>query len=194
MHRLARGYQPPPGCLPLGEGDQADWLQHPEQALHPSQATLFEPIARLREALTRLPRTAGAYGLIHDDFHTGNIFHIDGQIAVIDFGCCHCSWFAKDLSSALLFRVWITPEKEALTGQAVDFLQKLIQGYRRQAPFQPEWLSMFPILLKLRELSLFQSFYRQVDRTQAGHEPLFSYLFESIRDNRAFLEIDFESI
>ncbi len=194
MHRLARSYQSPPGGLRLGEGDTAPWLTHPEENLHPSQAALFEPIARLRETLASFPRTSEHYGLIHDDFHTGNLFYIAGQIAVIDFGGCHRSWFAKDLSSALLFRVWIGPKKETLKNQAKDFLKKLIQGYRRQADFLPEWSGMVPALLKLRELSLYQSFYRQVDVASAGDDELFGYLFRSILDNRPFLDLDFDAL
>jgi Ser/Thr protein kinase RdoA (MazF antagonist) len=194
MHRLARIYQPPAGAAEFDEGDAASWLTHPEENLHPSQAALLEPIASLRRVLTGFPRTRKHYGLIHDDFHTGNVFNLSGQIAVIDFGCCHRSWFAKDLSSALLFCVWIGPKKETLKDEAAVFIRKLVQGYRRQADFREDWCEMFPALLKLRELSLYQSFYRQVDRTYPEPDGLFSYLYSSIRDNRPFLDLDYEAL
>lgn len=194
MHRLARSYHPGSGCSSIGEWDDADWIRCPEKVLNASQVDLFPSIANLHEVIAGFPRTTQNYGLIHDDFHTGNLFYLDNQIAVIDFGCLHQSWFAQDISSALLFRVWIAPEKENLINQAVDFLKRLIEGYRTQAEFPAEWLAMFPALLKLRELSLYQSFYNGIDIRQDQGDPLFWYLYESIRDNTPFLQIDFEFI
>ena len=194
MHRLAKDFGPPPGSPVPGEEGEIPWLTHPEAGLHPSQEALFEPIANLRRRLSQFPVTPENYGWIHDDFHTGNIFQIGNQMAVIDFGCCRRGWFAQDIATALLFRVWIAPEKETLVSQAEQFLRGFITGYRRRADFQPEWLAMFPDLLKLRELSLFQSDYGGVDASRGSPDSLFEYLFHSIQTNQPFLRINFNQM
>lgn len=47
---------------------------------------------------------------------------------------------------------------------------------------------MLSPLLKLREISLFQSFYRDVDASCGKEDALFRYLFKSINEDRPFLD------
>ena len=173
---------------------EADWVCAPESVLHPSQAAIAGAIMRLRDVISRFPRNAGNYGLIHDDLHTGNVFCIDGELAVIDFDCCHYGWFAADLSSALLFRTWIRPEKERqeVKDQAIGFLRGVIQGYQTQLDLPPDWAQMLPHLLKLREISLFQSDYRGIDASGGEGDELFWYLFDSISKDKPFLDVDWQ--
>ena len=118
---------------------------------------------------------------------------MDGELAVIDFDCCHYGWFAADLSSALLFRTWIGPGKERpeVKGQAVRFLKGVIQGYRTEHDLPPDWGRMLPTFLKLREISLFQSDCRGIDASGGQGDELFRYLFDSIGNDKPFLDIDF---
>jgi Ser/Thr protein kinase RdoA (MazF antagonist) len=112
---------------------------------------------------------------------------------VIDFDCCHYGWFAADLSSALLFRTWIGPDKERpeVKQQAVRFLRGVIQGYQMENDLPLDWAYMLPTLLKLREISLFQSDYRGIDVAGGQGDELFRYLFDSISNDKPFLDIDF---
>jgi hypothetical protein len=103
MHRLARGYHPATGTPALGHWYEADWLQDPHRALHPSQAAAAEAIVRLRDTIAGFPRDQAHYGIIHDDFHGGNVFRLPAGLAVIDFDNCHQSRFAADIASAVLF-------------------------------------------------------------------------------------------
>ena len=194
MHRLARSYRPALGRPTMRHLQDTGWLQDPATAFHPSQAVVVEPILHLRDTIAQFPKEADIYGLIHDDLHTGNVFRMGHTLAVIDFDCCHHSWFAADLASALLFRVWIGPEKENLTDEAVAFLRGVLQGYRTQHDAPPGWASMLPHFLKLREISLFWSDYAQVDAATQTGGGLFWYLFDSIRQDRPFLDLDIEAV
>ncbi len=193
MHRTARVYRPEPGRPRISHWDDADWLREPEKVLHPSQAAIVGAIHQLREVISRFPKDGTNYGLVHDDLHTGNVFRLGDDLAIIDFDCCHYSWFAADISSALLFRVWIGPSKETqeMREEATGFLRRLLEGYRAECDLAPEWAVMMPPLLKLREISLFQSDYRHIDAASSASDALFRYLFESIRENKPFLDIDF---
>jgi Ser/Thr protein kinase RdoA (MazF antagonist) len=193
MHRLSGLYQPEPGMPRMQQWDEVDWLVAPANVLHPSQAAIVDSVLRLRDAISRFPRTAGNYALIHDDLHTGNVFRVGGELAVIDFDCCHYGWFAADLSSALLFRTWIGPDKERpeVKQQAVRFLRGVIQGYQMENDLPLDWAYMLPTLLKLREISLFQSDYRGIDVAGGQGDELFRYLFDSISNDKPFLDIDF---
>jgi amicoumacin kinase len=194
MHRLSGLYRPEPGRPRMQQWDEVDWLVEPAGVLHPSQTAIADSIARLREAISRLPRTPGNYGLIHDDLHTGNVFCVDGELAVIDFDCCHYGWFAADLSSALLFRTWIGPDKErpGVRDQAVRFLKGVTQGYRTENDLPPDWAYMVPTFLKLREISVFQSDYRGIDAVGGQGDELFRYLFDSISNDKPFLDLNWQ--
>jgi amicoumacin kinase len=196
MHHLARTYHPQPGRPVLPQWQEGDWLKAPEQRLHPSQAAIVAAILRLRQVISQFPQNPINYGVIHDDLHTGNVFNVNGNLVVIDFDCCHTGWFAADIASALLFRTWIGPDKEhqEIKDEAVLFLKGIIEGYQTLCNLPPEWKSMLPDFLKLREISLFQSFYREVDVTHYEGNEIFWYLYDSIRLDKPFLDIDLEKL
>jgi amicoumacin kinase len=191
MHKLAQAYASQKGRSLSREWDEADWLREPGRALHPSQNAIARAILCLRATLAGWPRNAMNYGLIHDDLHGGNVFRLGDELAIIDLDSCHYGWFAADIASALLFRVWIGPAKEdPLVRQAASrFLRQLLLGYQSQRELPPDWGKMLPYLLKLREISLFQSFYRHIDSSRGVDDPLFQYVFASISQDRPFLDM-----
>lgn len=189
MHRLAKYYSPT--NLPaIEQWDDADWIYQPEKIIHPSQTPVIEAICHLHQQITRLQRTGENYGLIHDDLHTGNVYHLDGELLIIDFDLLHFSWYAADIASTVLFRVWIGPEKEKpeLQQSAAGFLHGLVRGYQTEEALPPGWEAMLPLFLKLREISLFQSFFRGVSVEQGLNDPFFAYVYDSIVNNRPFLK------
>ena len=191
MHALAIAYLPPAGTPSLPHWREADWLRQPGRVLHPSQTRVAEAIERLRDTVARFPAGPDTYGPIHDDLHTGNVFLLDGELVIIDFDCCHHSWYAADIASALLFRVWIGPEKErpGVADQGRAFLRALLDGYATVLAPPREWASLLPALLKLREASLLLSFYRDAD-ARSTSDALFRYLYASIAEDRPFLALD----
>ena len=190
MHRLAKTYLLQPGPSGFSHVQNAPWLYNPAESFHPSQQAIFGPIIRLGQRIAQFPKNPNIYGLIHDDLHTGNVFSLEGELVIIDFDCCLYHWFAADIASALLFRVWIGPEKEKLRSEAQDFLRGLLQGYRMQCELPQGWTRMLPDLLKLRELSLYWD-YRSFDLKREIEDHLFWYVYDSIRLERPFLEIDY---
>lgn len=192
MHRLAKGYEPEPGEPRMGHWFEADWVARPHEVLHRSQAIIAERIVALRDILMRVPVNVETYGLVHDDLHTGNVFHLGDDLAVIDFGCCHYAWFAADIASAMVFRTWIEEAKEQpeVVIGALRFLRGVAKGYASECDLPTGWLDLLPSLLKLREISLFQSYYRGQSHDQAMDEPRYAYLYQSIAEQRPFLDVD----
>jgi Ser/Thr protein kinase RdoA (MazF antagonist) len=94
-------------------------------------APVISAILQLREQIGIYPRTAQNYGLIHDDLHTGNVLNLSGRRFILDFDQLHYSWFAADIASTLLFRVWIGPKKDQpeLQSAATGFFRELLRGY-----------------------------------------------------------------
>ncbi len=188
MHRLAQD-APPEIRSVIGPWDAADWIDRPEQVIHPSQAAIIEAIRQLRAEIRRFPQTGATFGLIHDDLHTANVYTLDGELLILDFDQLHASWFAADIASTLLFRVWIGPDKEKPPIQAagMEFLRELTRGYQAENELPPAWETMLPFFLKLREISLFQSFFRTTPLEQGLRDPFFAYIYASIGSNRPFL-------
>ncbi|WP_010494643.1 phosphotransferase enzyme family protein [Paenibacillus elgii] len=73
-----------------------------------------------------------AYGLIHYDFQTDNVFwrKKTGQLSVIDFDDSMYHWFAMDIAAALADQL----EDENPEGEAQ--LQAFVRGYRSVRPME----------------------------------------------------------
>jgi Ser/Thr protein kinase RdoA (MazF antagonist) len=194
MHRLYKERKDRPAYATLGQWDSAPWLKAPGDSFHVSQHALVPSVSAACRELSRFPITDDNYGMIHDDFHTGNIFRMGDDITVLDFGCLQYNWFAQDICSALIFRVWISADKNRLKGKAVEFLSDFIEGYKTENAFDPDWLKMFPALLKAREISLYFSFFGRNDISGSGADEFRDFVYDSILHNKPFLDIDFSSI
>ena len=111
MHRLATSYSGN-DHVAYPAWDSNDYLKKADRLLHPSQSRVVEAITSLKAEIARLDKSPSTLGLIHDDLHSGNVFRNEKGIVVLDFECLHKSWFVADISSALLFQVWIGPNKD----------------------------------------------------------------------------------
>lgn len=194
MHSLAKQRQKEYKYESLGGWDRAPWLKTPEKVFHPSQQILFNSIHDLYVVLSGFKISQENYGLIHDDFHTGNIFRINNSITVLDFGCLQYNWYAQDICSALIFRVWISSDKYNMQDKVLPFLHEFIKGYTTENGFDKDWLNMFPALLKARELSLYFSFFGKEDINYNSLNDFGSFVFDSIKNRSSFLNIDFSSV
>ena len=194
LHALTRDYVPGVGAPRRPEWYEKDWLARPEKTLHPSQAAVIERCHRLRDALMQLPRDGDAFGLIHDDLHTGNLWIRNGRITVLDFECCHTNWLASDIASALLFAIWKVPSTDADCAAefARAFLRHLMVGYRREHHLDADWLRRLPLFLKLREMSLYvSSSYSGRDLTEERDgEPLLAFWRHNIEQDVPYVRLD----
>jgi len=196
MHSLAATYRPKTEEYMLFSWDDAPWIRKPESILHHSQTAIVERIYELREELSAYNRNEDNYGLIHDDLHTGNVFRSGNDPVILDFDCSHYNWFVADIASALLFRTWIGPEKEKPESQsvAIHFLRNLLLGYTEEHDIEEVWPEQIPLFLKLREISLFQSYYSHVDLNEPHGDASLQYVYQSIKSRKPFIEIDFSRI
>lgn len=196
MHSLAGTYRRQRSLEGFDHILTAPWLS-PSETRHFSQQVLLAPIEHLRQSLAGFPQSEDIFGLVHDDLHTGNVFHLNGRLVILDFDCTVRHWFAADLASALLFRIWIGPERESLRPQAELFLRGLLCGYQKLRPLPAGWAKMLPVFLKLRELSLYWSFFwddPHLDPAQSEPGCFPRYVHDSLLTEKPFLEIDFSKL
>jgi Ser/Thr protein kinase RdoA (MazF antagonist) len=116
---------------------------------------LFETIAQIEN----LPRSADTFGLIHNDFHQGNVLVQDEDISIIDFDDCVYGWYAQDIAAALYHAFW---QATALGGSdpsfGFSFLQSFLKGYRKTHDLSSEIVRQIPIFLRWREFFLYALF------------------------------------
>lgn len=113
----------------------------------------------MKEKLRKLPINRETYGFIHNDNHQMNIIASGTDIAVIDFDCAECHFFANDLLlpiQGLLFDVtggMMNPvsKPEVLK----DFYQSFLEGYRTENELDSFWLKQLDIFLEYRRLLLY---------------------------------------
>lgn len=152
IHHLSQSYQPanPAWQRPRWD-DPANLVAH--ETL--SQAdSLIE--RRYRDGLAylqALPRPPEAYGMIHQDAHTANLFvDADGRITLFDFDDCVYGHFVYDLAMVLFYAVVNRPDADAF---APGFWQAFWRGYEMENTLDPVWLREIPHFMKLREIELY---------------------------------------
>ncbi len=196
MHDLADAYRDQHTLAHFSHIASAPWLA-PGETRHASQQELLNGINQMRRQLECLPVHECSFGLVHDDLHTGNLFRLGDRLVILDFDCTVRHWFAADLASTLLFRVWIGPEKESLLEEAKSFLRGLLRGYQSQRPLPDGWVEMLPFFLKLRQLSLYWSFFwdhPELDPGEAEPGSFPHYVHHRVLSGTPFLDIDYHKL
>jgi amicoumacin kinase len=194
MHKVTKDYEPSDKLFRRPEWFHADWLSCPDKVIHTSQPVIIEKCHEFRERLQALEFNRDSYGLIHDDLHTGNLIISNGEITIIDFECCQYKWFIGDIASALLFNIWKEPNKdmELMKQSAIDFMENLMIGYNSENKIAACWGEHIPLLLKLREMSLYVSCYSEWDLGKINKDQsLFLYRKHNIENDVPYIDIDF---
>jgi amicoumacin kinase len=114
----------------------------------------------LLQELCTYEKNADTFGLIHNDFHQGNLIMAkDGTITVIDFDDCALNWFAQDIAVFFYHAYW---QQESFIGNREsfcrEFLNHFFTGYQEENLLKEETIKQIPIFLKLREIFLYQLF------------------------------------
>lgn len=120
---------------------------------------------RLMQSLHTYEITPHTFGLIHNDFHQGNlILTKEGILTAIDFDDCSLNWFAQDIAVAFYHAFW---QHDAYNGMTDSFLQIFIghffAGYQTENLLHLDIINQIPIFLKLREIFLYQLFIQKWD-------------------------------
>ena len=194
MHMLTKDYTPPNRSLKRPERYETVWLSDPDTALHPSQSVVIKKCHELQEKLSKFNADRHSYGLIHDDLHMGNLIISNGEITAIDFECCHYTWLVSDIASSLLFAIWKEPDKELepLRQFAVHFMKNLMEGYNRENHIDAYWIEQMPLFLKLREMSLYVSWYSDWDVNDVSPgQRIFFYRKCNVENDIPYIDIDF---
>lgn len=113
----------------------------------------------MRKRLGALPIDRDCYGFIHNDNHQMNIIASENDIAVIDFDCAECHFFANDILlpiQGLLFDVsggMMSPITD------IDILKRFyshfLKGYLTENYIDGFWLRKLGIFLEYRRLLLY---------------------------------------
>lgn len=113
----------------------------------------------MKERLGAFPINRDSYGFIHNDNHQMNIIVSGNNIAVIDFDCAECHFFANDILlpiQGLLFDVtggMFSPieQPEVLT----TFYEHFLEGYQTENELDAFWLEQLGTFLEYRRLLLY---------------------------------------
>lgn len=113
----------------------------------------------IRKRLEGLPVNRDCYGFIHNDNHQMNIIVSDNNIAVIDFDCAECHFFANDILlpiQGLLFDVcggMMSPVTDIEVLKR--FYSHFLKGYMTENNIDGFWLRNLGVFLEYRRLLLY---------------------------------------
>lgn len=191
MHALTRAYEPSRPALRRQTWEEVSLTGFKVPEDHPWFA---ERAAALYPRLHALPKGPDAYGLVHGDVHSGNVFLREGRLTAFDFDDAHYTWFANDLA-IILFHALRTVSLWNWEAEdfATEFLTAFLEGYREAAPFDDAWLAYFPDFLRLRRLvlygALFQAF--EPDAMPERERKFFETLRQGILTDSEVIDLDF---
>lgn len=116
--------------------------------------------------LFSMKRSEETYGLIHNDFHQGNMIISDeGIVTIIDFDECSFNWFAQDIAVFFYHAYWQQVSFNEFTETFYqEFLKHFFAGYQSENSLHIDVIRQIPVFLKLREIYLYQLFLQEWDR------------------------------
>ena len=115
---------------------------------------------KLMQSLFPFEISSDTFGMIHNDFHQGNlIINNEGIITTIDFDECSFNWLAQDFAALFYHAYW---QNNSYNGYEDTFPQMfmshLFAGYREENLIHDDMIKQIPIFLKLREIFLYKLF------------------------------------
>ncbi|WP_019413824.1 phosphotransferase enzyme family protein [Paenisporosarcina sp. TG20] len=124
-----------------------------------------ESYDKLMQSLLSYDITPDTFGLIHNDFHQGNIIiGEEERITTIDFDECSFNWFAQDIAVVFYHAYW----QHSSFNNNIDtfsqtFMSHFFTGYRTENQLHRDTMKQIPTFLKLREIFLYQLFIQKWD-------------------------------
>ena len=130
------------------------------------------------QRLSAFERKESTFGLIHNDFHQGNlIITKDGTITTIDFDDCAYNWYAQDIAVAFYHAYW---QHSSYNGNNKafphTFMNHFFKGYQVENFLHEDIVEQIPIFLKLREIFLYQLFDRTWDKNNLEEWQKYTFL------------------
>jgi amicoumacin kinase len=159
MHALTKQY-----TLPDEDWRRPSW-DDPIMTDTTSALPQLDPVAMALNTanlayLRQLPAPPDAYGLIHQDAHTGNLFvDENSQITLFDFDDCVYGHFIYDIAMVVFYAITNHPNPVEFCGQ---FWPLFWQGYCEENRLDPIWLKEILPFMKLREIDLYGVILRDI--------------------------------
>jgi amicoumacin kinase len=146
LHWLANHEDPP--VFQRHQWHEDSMLTHLERHV---PAELQPNLARARKILERIQtfsKSQDNFGVVHADFHAGNMLDLNGTLYAIDFCDCRYHWFMFDITRALYAAA---PNLDEARAFAPHFMEHFLRGYRRHLEPSLEDLSRVPDFFKLHD-------------------------------------------
>jgi Ser/Thr protein kinase RdoA (MazF antagonist) len=194
IHSLSRAYHLPEPAWKRPEWDDPGNMST-DVWMPAKYAHLLPKYRQLMAHLTDLPRHPSAYGMIHQDAHTGNLF-VDEEyhLTLFDFDDCVYGHFIYDIAMVLFYIAgWGGDDIPGFTSR---FMPVFLQGYREFNRLDPGWLAELPKFLKLREIDLFAEILF-MEGENPEHPWSAQYMQgrrERIEQDQPFIEFDWKSL
>ncbi|MEH7273332.1 phosphotransferase enzyme family protein, partial [Neobacillus vireti] len=158
---------------------------------------IAEKYKQLLNQLKKFPLTPNLFGLIHNDFHQGNIFVNKGRLTVFDFDDCAYHWYAYDLAAAFYHAYWqtssFTPENTQFSS---EFWEHFLRGYQQVHTLSKELIQQIPIFLKIREVFLYTLFLEKwnSDNLEDWQGYTLTHLKYNIESGKPYSDVNFTEI
>ncbi|MEH7612372.1 phosphotransferase enzyme family protein [Gottfriedia acidiceleris] len=160
MHSLAKQYKLSEVHRPAWSPNRIDVFGIRDQ-LVPNMKEFYD---KHMEKLVKFQVTSDAFGIIHNDFHQGNIILVGNSLFTIDFDDCAFNWFAQDIATVFYHAYWQQNSFNEMNEQFIEtFMVNFFKGYKLENLLHNDIVKQIPIFLKLREIFLHHLFVQKWD-------------------------------
>ncbi|SFD49468.1 phosphotransferase [Bacillus sp. UNCCL81] len=160
MHSLVKKYKLSEVHRPVWSPNRVDVFGIRDQ-LVPTMKEIYD---KHMEKLLQFQVKSDTFGLIHNDFHQGNIILVGNTPFIIDFDDCAFNWFAQDIATAFYHAYWQQNSFNQMNEQFIKtFLTRFFKGYKLENLLHNDIVKQIPVFLKLREIFLYHLFVQKWD-------------------------------
>jgi Ser/Thr protein kinase RdoA (MazF antagonist) len=160
MHSLVKKYKLSEVHRPVWSPNRVDVFGIRDQ-LVPTMKEIYD---KHMEKLLQFQVKSDTFGLIHNDFHQGNIILVGNTPFIVDFDDCAFNWFAQDIATAFYHAYWQQNSFNQMNEQFIKpFLTSFFKGYKLENLLHNDIVKQIPVFLKLREIFLYHLFVQKWD-------------------------------
>jgi Ser/Thr protein kinase RdoA (MazF antagonist) len=190
MHRMTKSYRPPDG-LP-GRPMFENRLVPPETYI--SIRNVYDKMVSTQSGISKLPRDADSYGLIHSDLDPLNFLIEDNDINVLDFDDCQYGFFSLDAGIALYHAIWWgLPDDDSMKNDfAFRIIGNFMSGYETENRLSDFWLRKIFLFMLYRQIDALRwhlSYYKPASLDEIVYNDLFGIHYDFGKNIR-FIEND----
>ena len=187
FHRLTQDFRSEHGRQNWQQDENHDFAKR----IPAEQGKVLAEAEKMMSRLALLPRDSSVYGLIHSDAHPGNFLARGNELTFFDFDDCLYAWFGYDVATILLgISRFLEDNGKQVEKGVADFLEVFLEGYEREMPRSSLMLEHMPLLLKLREFSLYAVILAH-EVNQEGPNNFRKGRRERLENDVPYLDMDF---